>query len=145
MRWWGWMLLGAVLAGSIDIPDTTTASSFHVDSTGRAWIGANASNFATAPFRVTAAGAVKPRTVPVWPGAPKPLGAMAASAVSSVTIPANADCSITAIKSADQAIRRAALGARPVVRLDPAGAAGIQVPGASGDTANRRKGVIYLK
>lgn len=52
---------------------------------------------------------------------------------------------INHIKSADQAIRRAALGARPVVRLDPAGAAGIQVPGASGDTTNRRKGVIYLK
>jgi hypothetical protein len=54
---------GSVLAGSIDIPDTTTASSFHVDSTGRAWIGANASNFATAPFRVTAAGAVTASSV----------------------------------------------------------------------------------
>lgn len=59
--------------------------------------------------------------------------------LSAVTIPANADCSITAIKSADQAIRRAASGARPVVRLDnaPKGA----FPGVSGP---RRKGVVYL-
>lgn len=64
--------------------------------------------------------------------------------LSTVTIPANSDCSITAIKSADMAIRRAASGARPVVRLDNAGAAGIQVPGASGDITPRRKGVVYL-
>lgn len=64
--------------------------------------------------------------------------------LSTVTIPANGDCSITAIKSADQAIRRAASGARPVVRLDNAGAAGTPVPGASGQDVIRRKGVIYL-
>lgn len=64
--------------------------------------------------------------------------------LSAVTVPANADCSITAIKSADQAIRRAASGARPVVRLDPAPAAtGNSDPGVSGAT-QRRKGVVYL-
>ena len=64
--------------------------------------------------------------------------------LSPVVIPCNGDCSITAIKSADQAIRRAASGARPVVRLDKAGPAGTQVPGASGQDVIRRKGVIYL-
>ena len=64
--------------------------------------------------------------------------------LSAVTIPANADCSITAIKSADQAIRRAAIGARPVVRLDAAGKAGNQSPGDSGHDQTRRKGVVYL-
>lgn len=63
--------------------------------------------------------------------------------LSCVTIPANGDCSITSIKSADQAIRRAASGARPVVRLEPAPAdTGNTDPGASG--ATRRKGVVYL-
>lgn len=64
--------------------------------------------------------------------------------LSGVTIAMNGDCSINAIKSADQAIRRAASGARPVVRLDNAGAAGTHVPGASGQDVIRRKGVIYL-
>ena len=31
---------GSLVAGSIDIPDTTTANSFHVDSSGNAWWGA---------------------------------------------------------------------------------------------------------
>ena len=59
--------------------------------------------------------------------------------LSAVTIPANADCSITAIKSADTALRRAAHGdtSKRVVRLDGAS----PLPGASGQ---RRKGVIYL-
>lgn len=62
--------------------------------------------------------------------------------LSAVTVPANADCSITAIKTADQAIRRAASGARPVVRLDsPPAHAG--PPGVSGSLP-RRKGVVYL-
>jgi HK97 family phage prohead protease len=68
--------------------------------------------------------------------------------LSAVTIPANGDCSITAIKSADQASLRASLGAqkRPVVRLDPAPAvSGTQeIPGVSGDQKTRRKGVVYL-
>jgi HK97 family phage prohead protease len=63
--------------------------------------------------------------------------------LSAVTIPANGDCSITAIKTADQAIRRAAFGARPIVRLDSAPAASGTDPGASG-TPVRRKGVVYL-
>lgn len=63
--------------------------------------------------------------------------------LSAVTVPANGDCSIQAIKSHDQAIRRAALGAGRVVRLDPAPAAsGNSGPGASGQ--ERRKGVVYL-
>ncbi len=65
--------------------------------------------------------------------------------LSAVTIPANAECSITAIKSADQALQRAASGVRPVVRLDPAPAAsGTPVPGDSGQVKTRRKGVVYL-
>jgi HK97 family phage prohead protease len=64
--------------------------------------------------------------------------------LSAVTVAANGDCSITAIKSADEAIRRAAFGVRPVVRLDPAPAAsGESTPGDSGSQA-RRKGVVYL-
>lgn len=65
--------------------------------------------------------------------------------LSAVTVPANADCSITAIKSADQAIRRAASGARPVVRLDTAPAATGTSPGDSGQHTTRRKGCVYLK
>lgn len=50
---------------------------------------------------------------------------------------------LTSIKSADQAIRRAASGARPVVRLDPRPVeTGTPSPGASG--TQRRKGVVYL-
>jgi HK97 family phage prohead protease len=66
--------------------------------------------------------------------------------LSTVTIAANQDCSLTAIKSADVAMRRAALGAKslPVVRLDPSPAAsGTQSPGVPG-TEQRRKGVVYL-
>lgn len=64
--------------------------------------------------------------------------------LSAVTVAANGDCSITAIKSADEAIRRAAFGVRSVVRLDPAPAAsGESTPGDSGSQA-RRKGVVYL-
>lgn len=65
--------------------------------------------------------------------------------LSAVTIPMNGDCSIMAVKSADQAIRRAASGARPVVRLDTApAAAGTTDPGASGQQKTRRKGAVYL-
>lgn len=67
--------------------------------------------------------------------------------LSAVTIAMNGDCSITAIKSADQAIRRAASGAqggRAVVRLDTAPAIGATDPGDSGTVITRRKGVVYL-
>jgi len=64
--------------------------------------------------------------------------------LSAVTIAANGDCSITAIKSADQAIRRAAFGAGRIVRLDTVPAAsGTSLPGDSG-VSNRRKGVVFL-
>ncbi len=39
---------GSLTAGSIDIPDTTTANSFHVDANGNAWWGATAIGSATA-------------------------------------------------------------------------------------------------
>lgn len=67
--------------------------------------------------------------------------------LSPVTVPANMDCSITSVKSADQAIRRAASGARPVVRLDraPALPSGTPAPGVSGPDQTRRKGVVYLR
>jgi uncharacterized protein len=61
--------------------------------------------------------------------------------LSAVTIPMNGDCSITAIKSADEAIRRAASGAhggRRIVRLDT-------TPVVTGsETTSRRKGAVYL-
>jgi HK97 family phage prohead protease len=65
--------------------------------------------------------------------------------LSAVTVPANGDCSITAIKSADEAIRRAASGAKAgarVVRLDTVAKAA--TPGASGTQKARRSGVVYL-
>jgi uncharacterized protein len=55
------------------------------------------------------------------------------------------DALIQQIKSIDQAVRRAASGARPIVRLDrkpPADSGALVLPGASG--ATRRKGVLYL-
>lgn len=53
---------------------------------------------------------------------------------------------LTEIKSADQALRRAAIGARPLLRLDTAPAVtGNQIPGDSGQQQRvRRKGVLYL-
>ncbi len=60
--------------------------------------------------------------------------------LSAVTIPANADCSITSIKSFDQQQRRAASGADgalPVVCLKT-------LPGVSGEPKPRRPGAVYL-
>lgn len=68
--------------------------------------------------------------------------------LSAVTIPANADCSITAIKSADEALRRAASGNASwhrVIRLDTEPADTGTSPGVSGIPQTRRKGVVYLK
>lgn len=65
--------------------------------------------------------------------------------LSLVPVPMQALATIESIKSADQAIRRAASGARPVVRLDHAPAeSGTQEPGDSGQAKARRKGVVYL-
>ena len=48
---------GTVNVGSLNIPDITTASSFHVDSSGNGWWGANvASGISNAAASVTAAG-----------------------------------------------------------------------------------------
>lgn len=68
--------------------------------------------------------------------------------LSAVTIPANGDCSIQGIKSADQLIRRTASGAQAghrVVRLGDAGPSGKSIPGASGESQSRRSGAVYLK
>ncbi len=52
-------VVGGVSVSSLNIPDQTTADSFHVDSLGNLWIGANvASGLAAAPFSVTKAGVV---------------------------------------------------------------------------------------
>ncbi len=49
---------GALQANSLDIPDTTTTASFHIDTAGNAWWGANvASGIASALASVTPAGA----------------------------------------------------------------------------------------
>lgn len=65
--------------------------------------------------------------------------------LSAVTIPMNGECSITAIKSADAAVRRAASGAQAgsrIVRLDSE-VLMASAPGASGQQP-RRPGVVYL-
>lgn len=50
-------IAGTLTAGSINIPNTTTASSFHTDSSGNSWWGANiASGLANANASITAAG-----------------------------------------------------------------------------------------
>jgi len=65
--------------------------------------------------------------------------------LSLVPVPMNAQATVATIKAADQAIRRAALGSRPVVRLDPPPAvSGTSDPGASGTAQTRRSGVVYL-
>ena len=51
------VVVGGVSVGSLNIPDTTTASSFHVDTSGNAWWGTNvATGYATAPASILATG-----------------------------------------------------------------------------------------
>jgi len=67
--------------------------------------------------------------------------------LSAVTVPANAEASIQSIKSADEAIRRAAFGPEgrsAIVRLS-AEDLSKSSPGASGTEVPRRPGVVYLK
>lgn len=67
--------------------------------------------------------------------------------LSIVPVPMHQLAQIETIKSADQAARRAALGAQrgmPVVRLDKPAHAGAASPGDSGAQPPRRKGVVYL-
>lgn len=45
---------GGIIGGSLDIPDTTSTNSFHVDSSGNMWLGSTI--FATAPFSVSNTG-----------------------------------------------------------------------------------------
>jgi len=49
---------GTVTIGSLNIPDTTTASSMHTDASGNTWWGTNvATGYATAPAKILATGA----------------------------------------------------------------------------------------
>jgi len=48
---------GTVNVGSLNIPDTTTTNSAHIDTTGNLWLGANVANKATAPVRLYNTGA----------------------------------------------------------------------------------------
>ena len=47
---------GTLVVGSLDIPDSTTEESFHVDISGNMWLGA--ATFAAAPFSVSNTGAL---------------------------------------------------------------------------------------
>jgi hypothetical protein len=49
---------GTIVGGALDIPNATSANSWHVDSSGNMWSGANVANKLTAPFRVSNAGAI---------------------------------------------------------------------------------------
>jgi uncharacterized protein YjbI with pentapeptide repeats len=66
---------GVLTGGSLNIPDITSAPSFHVDNTGNIWSGAAA--IASAPFKVTNAGALTATGVTVT-------GALTTSAGSSI-------------------------------------------------------------
>ena len=60
---------GTLTAGDLHIPDQdTTANSFHVDSAGNHWSGATETNKATAPFRVSNAGALVATTATITGG-----------------------------------------------------------------------------
>lgn len=62
LLWTGTALIisGNITAGSLDIPDITTANSFHVDTNGNAWWGTNvATGYATAPASILNTGAAK--------------------------------------------------------------------------------------
>jgi len=51
---------GTVNVGSLNIPDATTVSSFHIDTNGNAWWGTNvATGYATAPASILANGVAK--------------------------------------------------------------------------------------
>lgn len=58
---------GALAADSIDIPDTTTANSFHVDADGNMWLGAT--SYGSAPAKISNAGAATFNTITINDGA----------------------------------------------------------------------------
>ena len=61
---------GALTASSINIPDTTTANSFHVDTSGNAWWGSNvAGGLATATAKILNTGAATFTNVTITGGA----------------------------------------------------------------------------
>ena len=57
---------GALIANSIDIPDTTTANSFHTDNLGNSWWGAT--TFATAVASISKAGAIVATSITITGG-----------------------------------------------------------------------------
>lgn len=50
---------GSIVGGSIDIPNTTSTTSWHVDSNGNMWSGATTYNISTNPFAVSSAGIIR--------------------------------------------------------------------------------------
>lgn len=61
---------GTLTGGSLNIPDLTTASSFHVDSGGNAWWGTNvATGYATAPASILSTGAATFSSINITGGA----------------------------------------------------------------------------
>ena len=52
-----WIGSGGIIGGKLDIPDTTSADSFHVDALGNMWSGAT--TLVSAPFSVTNVGTIK--------------------------------------------------------------------------------------
>ena len=66
---------GGIIGGTLDIPDNTSANSWHVDSLGNMWSGAV--SFAAARFSVTNSGALKATSATIT-------GAITASAGSSI-------------------------------------------------------------
>lgn len=47
---------GGIIGGKIDIPDTTSANSWHVDTSGNMWAGST--TFSSAPFRISTEGVI---------------------------------------------------------------------------------------
>ncbi len=47
---------GGIVGGSLDIPDTISSNSFHIDNTGLLWSGANVVNKSSAPIRINPTG-----------------------------------------------------------------------------------------
>ena len=70
---------GTVSVGSLNIPDSTTASSFHTDTSGNSWWGTNvATGYATAPARILANGSLVATSATIT-------GALTTGAGSSIT------------------------------------------------------------
>ena len=63
------VVIGGASVSSLNIPDTTTANSFHVDSSGNSWWGTNvATGYATAPASILNTGVAKFTNVTITGG-----------------------------------------------------------------------------